>query len=123
MTIRTERAGSRRATKAMARPRRSATSGVIGGSLATPRMPSVPKSFRCWGPAGAKDFRLVTEVHELQLDTKIGRTNRLDARLQIVPVFAGNADLGFMDRALNLDLLVLDELDDLARRLDGNPFF
>src|SRR5262245_45376022 len=30
----------------MARPRRSAISGVIGGSLASPRTPSVPNSLR-----------------------------------------------------------------------------
>ena len=36
----------RPATKVTARPRDSASSGVMGGSLAVPRMPSVPKSRR-----------------------------------------------------------------------------
>ncbi len=36
----------RRETSVIARPSRSASSGVIGSALARPRMPSVPKSFR-----------------------------------------------------------------------------
>src|SRR5579859_7849134 len=114
MTTRTERPGSRRATNAMARPRRSATSGVIGGSLATPRMPSVPKSFLSIGSALAVGFFLVTEVHELQLDPEVLAPHRLDAGLQVVLVFAGDAHLRILNRALHFEFLILDELRDLA---------
>src|SRR5690349_23201694 len=102
MTTRTERPGSRRATNAMARPRRSATSGVIGGSLATPRMPSVPKSLRSRDSGGADALRLVTEVHKLQLDAEVFAANGLDARLQVVLVLAGHAYQSFVDRRLHL---------------------
>jgi hypothetical protein len=43
ITIRGAWGRPRPATKVTARPRRNASSGVIGCSLATPRMPSVPK--------------------------------------------------------------------------------
>src|SRR3954454_17648220 len=102
MTTRTGRAGSRLATNAMARPSRSATSGVIGGSLAMPRMPSVPKSLRsslATGPIERVEaLRLVTEVHELELDAKIMGPYRLHTRLQIVPIFPGDPHLSFGNR-------------------------
>src|SRR5258708_2387363 len=123
ITTRTERPGSRRATNAMARPRRSATSGVMGGSLATPRMPSVPKSFLSWGSALWFVFFLVTEVHEMQLDPEVIRAHRLNARLQVVFVLAGDAHLRVLDRALHLDFLILDELRDLAGGFDFDALF
>src|SRR5882672_8764427 len=122
MTMRTDRAMSRRATKAMARPSRRATSGVIGGSFATPRIPSVPKSLRSCAGSCDGAFRLVTEVHELELYAKVFRANSLDARLQVVAVLAGDANLGLVNRALYLEFLVFDELRDFASRLDGDAF-
>src|SRR5882672_4565146 len=100
----------------MARPSRNATSNIMGGSLATPRMPSVPKSLRI---TAALDLgRLVTEIHELQLDAEVFGAHQLHARLQIVSVLAGDAHLGFVNRGLHLELLILDELDDLAGGFD-----
>src|SRR5882762_1596920 len=122
MTMRAGRARSRRATNAIARPSRSATSGVIGGSLATPRIPSVPKSLRSCGRSLFWAFRLVTEVHELELDAEVFGANGLDARLQVVAVLAGDAHLCLVDRALHLEFLVLDELRDRTSRLDLDSF-
>src|SRR5258705_13443274 len=102
MTTRTGRAGSRFATNAMARPSRSATSGVMGGSLATPRIPSVPKSLRSRGSGWADAFFLFTEVHELQRDAEVLGADRLGAGLQIVLVFAGHAHLRCVSRSLHL---------------------
>src|SRR3954466_12210310 len=97
MTMRTDRPGSRRATKAMARPSRSATSGVIGGSLATPRMPSGPNSLRAFESVLAGDFFLVTEVHELQFDAEVLSSHGLDTCLEIVPVLSADAHLRLVD--------------------------
>src|SRR5882724_5522330 len=122
MTMRTERPGSRRATNAMALPSRSATSGVMGGSLATPRIPSVPNSLRSATETLSVDFRLITEVHELELDPEVVSADDLHASLQVVPVLSGHAHGVFVDAPLHLELLILDQLGDLSGRLDGNAF-
>jgi hypothetical protein len=62
MTTRTLWFFPRRATNATALPRRKAISGVIGGSFAAPRTPSVPKSLRVLllvGSAGVSFFLVV----------------------------------------------------------------
>src|SRR5580704_15428674 len=107
----------RPATNETARPSWSATSGVMGCSLATPRIPSVPKSFR----AGVVFTRSVSEVHELEIDPDVVLPQDLDGGLQVVLVLAAHAHLALLDGGLHLELGVLDDLHDCARLLDVDP--
>src|SRR5436190_20497259 len=94
----------------------------MGGSLATPRMPSVPKSLRTGAPPTGL-IRLVTEIHELQLDAEVFGSHCLDARLQVVSVLTADAHLVFVNGALHLELLILDDLVDLPVSFDIDSIF
>src|ERR1700722_7610271 len=98
----------RPATNVTARPSCSASSGVIGCSLAIPRMPSVPKSVRVAtvatplergfffmgaGPRGT----LVAEVHELELDAHIFLSHGGNGCLEVVLVLSRHAHLSVLN--------------------------
>src|SRR5580658_10538417 len=116
----------RPATNVTARPSCSATSGVIGYSLATPRIPSVPK--RCRAAEGAGTLRWavrfmgarrsrgsVTKIDELQLETKVVCAYRLNGCLQVVLVLSGHAHLALLNRRLHLELCFLEQRYDRFR--------
>src|ERR1700733_77662 len=119
----------RPATNVTARPSCSASSGVIGCSLVTPRIPSVPKSLRSGAVAPSSTCRFfmarrgsVSHVHELQLDPQIERPDGSDGDLQIVPVFARHAHLAVLHRRLHLELCVLDGLHQGTRLVGLDAF-
>src|SRR5687768_12781842 len=90
--------------------RSSSMSETMSLRSATPRPPS--------RPAVAKPRLPV--VGELHVDAEVAALQHLDDGLQVVPVLARDADLLPLDRGLDLELAVLDDLHDLPRLLRGD---
>src|SRR5690349_7375763 len=124
-----------------ARPSCSASSGVIGSTLAVPRMPSVPKRSRTGteGFTGAATlavaapfvlepfvlevcFMSIAEVDELELDREARLPHELHRGLKIVLVLPRDANLELLDRGLHLQLAVFDALDDVFGVIGLDPF-
>src|SRR5512135_2510135 len=103
----------RRATRATARPSRSASSGVMGGTFALPRIPSVPKSFL--------PFISVSEILELELDAHVRGAEKAHGVLEIILLLAADPEALLVDRRLHLELRVLDDLDELLRLVFLDP--
>src|SRR5678815_1074454 len=118
MTMRGGRCFPRRATWVIARPSRRASSGVMGSMLASPRIPSVPKSVRSvtcvQSRRSARSARSIAKIHKLKFEVQVLRSSdERDRLLQVVALLSRHTHDLFLDRALNLELRILDELDDL----------
>src|SRR5947207_1425187 len=89
-------------------PRRARTPSMTSLSTRFLGQPSVSR----WTRRGS-----LTEVGELHRDAEVALANRLQRRLQVVPLLARHPDLVALDRDLDLQLQILHELHDLAALL------
>src|SRR5262249_61419173 len=65
----------------------------------------------------------VTVVRKLELQAEVLAPQHLDALLQVVFVLASNSHDRFVNRSLDLELLVFDGLGDRAPFFDGDALF
>src|SRR5262249_17949019 len=90
-------------------PRAASTPSITSLSTWFFGQPSVTR----WTRRGS-----VTSVRQLDRDAEVALPQRVDHGLEIVLLLACDPDLIALDRRLDLELPILDELHDLARLLD-----
>src|SRR5687767_6673036 len=107
----------RPATKVTARPRLRASSGVIGCSLATPRMPSVPNSRRSVGAPGVTGGLLWVKLDLVPMGVPVSHRTGPDGMGR-----AGDVGLLFL-RLSGLAMALAHGFPKLARMVSGDPGF